>query len=77
MGEHVNGALARWLGWATTVLMLIAAVALFATGGVQDTSRRIVGVRFLIASRYGIGATQDSFVNGRVWPGDTATIRTK
>ena len=34
MGEHVNGALARWLGWATTLLMLIAAVALFATGGV-------------------------------------------
>jgi Mn2+/Fe2+ NRAMP family transporter len=34
MGEHVNGRLARWLGWTTTVLMLIAAVALFATGGV-------------------------------------------
>jgi Mn2+/Fe2+ NRAMP family transporter len=33
MGENVNGALARWLGWATTVLMLLAAVALFATGG--------------------------------------------
>jgi Mn2+/Fe2+ NRAMP family transporter len=33
MGENVNGALARWLGWTTTVLMLIAAVALFATGG--------------------------------------------
>jgi len=35
MGEHVNGRLARWLGWTTTVLMLIAAVALFATGGVS------------------------------------------
>jgi Mn2+/Fe2+ NRAMP family transporter len=34
MGESINGALARWLGWATTALMLIAAVALFATGGV-------------------------------------------
>jgi Mn2+/Fe2+ NRAMP family transporter len=34
MGKNVNGALARWLGWATTGLMLIAAVALFATGGV-------------------------------------------
>lgn len=33
MGEHVNGALARWLGWTTTVLMLLAAGALFATGG--------------------------------------------
>ena len=33
MGENVNGALARWLGWATTALMLLAAVALFATGG--------------------------------------------
>jgi hypothetical protein len=33
MGEHVNGALARWLGWTTTVVMLIAAVALFATCG--------------------------------------------
>jgi NRAMP (natural resistance-associated macrophage protein)-like metal ion transporter len=35
MGEHVNGRLARWLGWTTTVVMLIAAVALFATGGVS------------------------------------------
>jgi Mn2+/Fe2+ NRAMP family transporter len=34
MGENINGALARWLGWATTGLMLIAAIALFATGGV-------------------------------------------
>jgi Mn2+/Fe2+ NRAMP family transporter len=35
MGEHVNGRLARWLGWTTTVLMLLAALALFATGGVS------------------------------------------
>jgi Mn2+/Fe2+ NRAMP family transporter len=35
MGEHVNGRLARWLGWTTTAVMLIAAVALFATGGVS------------------------------------------
>jgi Mn2+/Fe2+ NRAMP family transporter len=34
MGESINGTLARWLGWATTGLMLIAALALFATGGV-------------------------------------------
>jgi Mn2+/Fe2+ NRAMP family transporter len=34
MGEHVNGRLASWLDWTTTVLMLVAAVALFATGGV-------------------------------------------
>jgi Mn2+/Fe2+ NRAMP family transporter len=34
MGESINGALARWPGWATTGLMLIAAVAQFATGGV-------------------------------------------
>jgi NRAMP (natural resistance-associated macrophage protein)-like metal ion transporter len=34
MGEYVNGRLARWLGWTATVLMLGAAVALFATGGV-------------------------------------------
>jgi len=32
MGENVNGALARSLGWTTTALMLLAAVALFATG---------------------------------------------
>jgi Mn2+/Fe2+ NRAMP family transporter len=34
MGEHINGKLARCLGWTTTVLMVVAAVALFATGGV-------------------------------------------
>jgi hypothetical protein len=33
MGDNVNGALARSLGWTTTVLMLLSAVALFATGG--------------------------------------------
>jgi NRAMP (natural resistance-associated macrophage protein)-like metal ion transporter len=33
MGESINGALARWLGWGTAGLMLLAAVALFATGG--------------------------------------------
>ena len=33
MGEHVNGPLARALGWTTTLLMLLAAIALFATGG--------------------------------------------
>jgi hypothetical protein len=32
-GESINGRLARWLGWGTTGLMLVAAVALFATGG--------------------------------------------
>ena len=34
MGEHVNGRVARCLGWTSTVVMLVAAVALFATGGV-------------------------------------------
>jgi NRAMP (natural resistance-associated macrophage protein)-like metal ion transporter len=34
MGESVNGKLSRTLGWITTVLMLLAAVALFATGSV-------------------------------------------
>jgi len=33
MGEYVNGKLAGTLGWATTVLMIAATVALFATGG--------------------------------------------
>ena len=33
---YVNGALARMLGWAATGLMIIAAVALFATGGVSS-----------------------------------------
>jgi len=34
MGEHVNGRLARCLGWTATFLMASAAIALFATGGV-------------------------------------------
>ena len=33
MGEYANGKLAGTLGWATTVLMIAATVALFATGG--------------------------------------------
>jgi len=33
MGEYVNGKLAGTLGWATTLLMIAATVALFATGG--------------------------------------------
>lgn len=32
MGEHVNGRIARALGWAATVVMASAAIALFATG---------------------------------------------
>jgi Mn2+/Fe2+ NRAMP family transporter len=34
MGEYVNGRAAKYLGWPTAVLMAVAAVALFATGGV-------------------------------------------
>jgi len=33
MGEHVNGRIARILGWLATALMAGAALALFATGG--------------------------------------------
>ena len=33
--DFVNGKLAKVLGWTTTVLMIGAAVALFATGGVS------------------------------------------
>ena len=33
MGEHVNGPLARFLGWTATLVMAVAAIALFATGG--------------------------------------------
>lgn len=33
MGEYVNGKLAGALGWATTMLMIAATVALFTTGG--------------------------------------------
>jgi Mn2+/Fe2+ NRAMP family transporter len=35
MGSYVNGHLASTLGWATAALMAVAAVALFATGGVS------------------------------------------
>jgi Mn2+/Fe2+ NRAMP family transporter len=34
MGEYANGLIARALGWLTALLMSIAAVALFATGGI-------------------------------------------
>jgi len=34
MGDYVNGKTAKILGWLTAALMAIAAVALFATGGV-------------------------------------------
>lgn len=33
--EYANGKLAKTLGWATTGLMIVAAVALFSTGGVS------------------------------------------
>jgi NRAMP (natural resistance-associated macrophage protein)-like metal ion transporter len=35
MGSYVNGHLASTLGWATAALMALAAIALFATGGVS------------------------------------------
>jgi hypothetical protein len=35
MGEQVNGKAAKLIGWATTALMAVAAVALFASGGVS------------------------------------------
>ncbi len=35
MGDHVNGNLAKALGWATATLMAGAAVGLFVTGGVS------------------------------------------
>jgi len=34
MGEYRNGKLAKVLGWLTAVIMAVAAIALFATGGV-------------------------------------------
>ena len=34
MGEYVNGRAAKILGWLTATLMAVAAIALFATGGV-------------------------------------------
>jgi Mn2+/Fe2+ NRAMP family transporter len=35
MGEYANGRAAKTLGWATTALMAVAAIAMFATGGVS------------------------------------------
>jgi NRAMP (natural resistance-associated macrophage protein)-like metal ion transporter len=35
MGEYVNGKAAKVLGWSTATLMAVAAVALFATGGIS------------------------------------------
>jgi len=35
MGDYVNGKAAKILGWTTATLMAVAAIALFATGGVS------------------------------------------
>ncbi len=35
MGDYVNGKAAKFLGWLTAALMAVAALALFATGGVN------------------------------------------
>jgi Mn2+/Fe2+ NRAMP family transporter len=35
MGEYVNGKAAKILGWITALIMAVAAIALFATGGVS------------------------------------------
>jgi Mn2+/Fe2+ NRAMP family transporter len=35
MGDYVNGKAAKVLGWSTAVLMAVAAIALFATGGIS------------------------------------------
>ena len=35
MGDYVNGKAAKILGWPTAALMAVAAIALFATGGVS------------------------------------------
>jgi len=35
MGDYVNGKAATILGWLTAKLMALAAIALFATGGVS------------------------------------------
>jgi NRAMP (natural resistance-associated macrophage protein)-like metal ion transporter len=35
MGEYVNGKAAKVLGWSTAMLMAVAAIALFATGGIS------------------------------------------
>ena len=34
MGAYVNGTMANILGWLTAAIMAVAAVALFASGGV-------------------------------------------
>jgi Mn2+/Fe2+ NRAMP family transporter len=35
MGDYVNGKAAKILGWLTATIMAVAAIALFATGGVS------------------------------------------
>jgi Mn2+/Fe2+ NRAMP family transporter len=35
MGDYVNGKMAKAIGWTTVALMAVAAVAMFATGGVS------------------------------------------
>jgi Mn2+/Fe2+ NRAMP family transporter len=35
MGDYVNGKAAKTLGWLTALVMAVAAVAMFATGGVS------------------------------------------
>src|SRR5664280_663379 len=35
MGDYVNGKAAKVLGWSTAILMAVAAIALFATGGIS------------------------------------------
>jgi Mn2+/Fe2+ NRAMP family transporter len=35
MGDYVNGKAAKILGWLTAAVMAVAAVAMFATGGVS------------------------------------------
>jgi Mn2+/Fe2+ NRAMP family transporter len=34
MGDYRNGKVAKVLGWLTAAIMAVAAIALFATGGV-------------------------------------------
>jgi Mn2+/Fe2+ NRAMP family transporter len=35
MGDYVNGRVANILGWFTFALMVVASIALFATGGIS------------------------------------------
>jgi hypothetical protein len=35
MGDYVNGKAAKILGWLTVAIMAVAAVAMFATGGIS------------------------------------------